>query len=46
MIARAHPLQERDPEFYKRLDEMSRLSIEEVKQLWNEFCIEIKAGDF
>ncbi|HME32872.1 MAG TPA: hypothetical protein VKG65_08990, partial [Terriglobales bacterium] len=45
-IARAHPLQERDPELYKRLDEMSRLSFRENKQSWDEFCIEIKAEDF
>jgi hypothetical protein len=46
MIARAHPLQERDPELYKRLDEMSRVSLQENKQLWDEFCREIKAEDF
>ncbi len=46
MIARANPLQERDAELYKRLDEMSRLPLQENKQVWDEFCIEIKAGDF
>src|SRR5664280_1759522 len=45
-LARAHPLQKRDPELYKRLDEMSRLSLQEIKQLWDEFCIEIKAEHF
>jgi hypothetical protein len=45
-LARAHPLHERDPELYKRLDEMSRLSPQEIKPLWDEFCIEIKARDF
>ena len=44
-LARAHPLQERDPELYKRLDEMSRLSPQENKPFWDEFCIEIKAED-
>src|SRR5271166_3807735 len=45
-LARAHPLQKRDPELYKRLDDMSRLSLQEIKQLWDEFCIEIKAEHF
>jgi len=46
VIARANPLQERDPELYKRLDEMSRLSLEDNKESWDEFCIEINAGDY
>lgn len=46
MMARAHPLQEREPELYKRLDEMARLPLQGNQQLWDEFCIEIKAGDF
>lgn len=46
VIARLHPLQERDPELYKRLDEMSRLPLQGNKQLWDEFCIEIGAGYF
>jgi hypothetical protein len=46
MMARANPLQERDPELYKRLDEMSRWSLQEVKGFWDEFCLEIKAEDF
>jgi hypothetical protein len=45
-LARSNPLQERDPETYKRLDELSRLPLKGNKQLWDEFCIEIKAGDF
>lgn len=43
-FARANPLQKRDPELYERLDQMSRLSLEDNKKLWDEFCIEIKAG--
>jgi|NGEPerStandDraft_6_1074524.scaffolds.fasta_scaffold52573_1 hypothetical protein len=45
-LARANPLQERDPELYKRLDEMSRLSLQGNRQVFDEFCIEIKAGGF
>ena len=45
-LARAHPLQERDPKLYKRLDGMARLPLQQNKQLWDEFFIEIKAGDF
>jgi hypothetical protein len=45
-IARANPLRERDPEFYKQLDEMSRLSLQGNQQSWDEFCIEIKAEHF
>src|SRR5450759_3379511 len=45
-LARANPLQERDPELYKRLDEMSRLSLQGNRQVFDEFCIEIKAGVF
>src|ERR1039458_3508856 len=45
-IAQAHPLQERDPELYKRLDGMSRLPLQGNQQLWDEFCVEIKAGAF
>src|SRR6266567_4045697 len=33
-LARAHPLQERDPELYKWLDEMSRLPLQGNQQLW------------
>ena len=44
-LARAHPLQERDPELYKRLDELSRLPLQEHKQLWDEFSLDIGAGD-
>jgi hypothetical protein len=44
-VARANPLQKRDPELYNRLDQMSRMSLEDNKKLWDEFCIEIKAGD-
>jgi len=45
-LARAHPLQERDPKLYKRLDELSRSPLRENKELWDEFCIEIKAGSY
>lgn len=45
-LARAHPLRERDPELYKRLDEMSRLPLRGNRQLWDEFCKEIKAEGF
>jgi hypothetical protein len=41
----ANPLQERAPELYKRLDELSRLPLEKNKEVWDEFCIEIGAGD-
>ena len=41
--AQAHPLQERDPELYKRLDKMSRLPLNGNQKLWDEFCIEIGA---
>jgi hypothetical protein len=44
-VARANPLQKRNPELYEWLDQMSRLSLEDNKKLWDEFCIEIKAGD-
>ena len=44
-LARAHPLQERDPELYKRLDELSRLPLQKHKQLWDEFSLDIGAGD-
>src|SRR5664280_327909 len=42
-LAQAHPLQERDPELYKRLDKMSRLPLKGNQKLWDEFCIEIGA---
>ncbi len=45
-VARANPLEKREPELYKRLDQMSRLSLEGNKKLWDEFCIEINAGDY
>ena len=32
-LARAHPLQQRDPKLYKRLDEMSRLPLRGNKQV-------------
>jgi hypothetical protein len=44
-MARANLLQKRDPALYKRLDEMSRLPLQE-EQAWDKFCIEIKAEDF
>jgi hypothetical protein len=37
----ANPLQERDPELYKQLDELSRLPFEGNKEAWDEFCIEM-----
>lgn len=46
LAARAHPLKERDPELYKRLDALSQRSLQQNKQLWDEFCIEIGAQRF
>jgi hypothetical protein len=46
LIARANPLREREPQLYKLLDEMSRLSLQENKRLWDELCIEINAEDY
>ncbi len=40
----ATPLEERDPELYKRLDELSRLPLEGNGAVWNEFVLEIGAG--
>ena len=45
-IAQAHPLQERDPELYKRLDKMSRLPLKGNQKLWDDFCAEIGGEDY
>src|SRR5271165_4571925 len=45
-VARANPLEKRDSELYGRLDKMSQLSLQEIKPLWDEFCIEINAENF
>ena len=37
---------EREPELYKRLDELSRVPFEGNHESWGEFCIEIKAEEF
>jgi hypothetical protein len=44
-VPRANPLQKRELELYMRLDQLSRLSFEDNKKLWDELCIEIKAGN-
>jgi len=43
-VKAATPLEERDPELYKRLDELSRLPLEGNGAVWNEFVLEIGAG--
>src|SRR5664280_950153 len=45
-LAQAHPLLERDPALYKRLDQMSRLPLKGNKKSWDDFCVEIGAGRY
>src|SRR5262245_60883596 len=47
-LARAHPLQDRDPELYARLDQMCRVPLEESWQSWgmegvDGLCMDIGA---
>jgi hypothetical protein len=44
-VARANPLRNRDPETFQRLDDLSRLPLDGNRNLWDEFCVDIKAGD-
>jgi hypothetical protein len=44
-FARANPLRKRAPELYRRLDDLSRLPLDGNRNLWDEFCVDIKAGD-
>jgi hypothetical protein len=46
LAARSCPLKERDPELYKRLDDLSQRPLEGNKQLWDEFCVEIDAQQY
>jgi hypothetical protein len=48
IVCRAHDLEEREPELYRRLDEMSQTPLEKCQQLWgangeNGLCVEIGA---
>jgi hypothetical protein len=45
-IKQAHPLRERNPALYKRLDQMSRLPLKENQKLWDDFCVEIGGEDY
>src|ERR1035441_9678538 len=45
-LAQAHPLLERDPALYKRLDQMSRLPLKGNQKSWDDFCAEIGAGRY
>lgn len=45
VLARENPLCEREPELYKKLDELSRLPLQGNEELYGEFCVEIGAGD-
>lgn len=46
LAARACPLNERNPELYKRLDDLSQRPLQGNKQLWDEFCVEIGAEQY
>ena len=45
-IARAMPLEQRDPALYQRLDKLSRLPLKGNRKAWAELCVEINAEEY
>jgi hypothetical protein len=43
LAARINLLEAREPELYKRLDELSRLPLDGNERAWDDFCIQIKS---